>query len=433
MHFTTICFSFSFCPEQNGWDARGAAAAAAVHFNEAGHRQDMQTEDGGAAVGLAGMALPRRETTQFLLHPLYLLTYTLTLAATSRLTDTLSSSQSTFIVVSVVLLRSAGCVTLPSLPIILRPAVTYLAGLLGVLLAKFTETSLIQPDVVPILNNSNSLANPQLPPLSGGNGGGAGSRRTSAVDHESRVMAARRRRTSSAALTSTQASAASSAAGQSGASQGNATGNNKVRRTSLPALLANKKDHLLVSVSPFIVFWSIVFVGVSFFGGKSTGCSDVDLLQNGGESSLSNFEAASYFFYCCQRSLFGYLLPGPVGANYALPCIPIWNVDETLMFVARWRLDIDIINDLKQQTWTGQKLINSCVQSRQRKVLPRSQYCFKNYLLCRYTIGETTPFVLSNTCWTKKQKYGRPITKPTTVNKRVNLSSRLKRTCFDVE
>lgn len=244
----TVGFFLSSALEvQNGWDARGAAAAAAVHFNEAGHRQDMQTEDGGAAVGLAGMALPRRETTQFLLHPLYLLTYTLTLAATSRLTDTLSSSQSTFIVVSVVLLRSAGCVTLPSLPIILRPAVTYLAGLLGVLLAKFTETSLIQPDVVPILNNSNSLANPQLPPLSGGNGGGAGSRRTSAVDHESRVMAARRRRTSSAALTSTQASAASSAAGQSGASQGNATGNNKVRRTSLPALLANKKDHLLVS------------------------------------------------------------------------------------------------------------------------------------------------------------------------------------------
>ncbi|XP_059353085.1 uncharacterized protein LOC132088365 [Daphnia carinata] len=238
----TVGFFLSTALEvQNGWDARGgAAAAAAVHINEAGHHQE--SEDGGPAVGLGGMALPRRETTQFLLHPLYLLTYTLTLAATSRLTDTLSSSQSTFIVVSVVLLRSAGCVTLPSLPIILRPAVTYLAGLLGVLLAKFTETSLIQPDVVPILINSNSLANPQLPPLSGGNGSGAGSRRTSAVDHESRVMAARRRRTSSAALTSSQASAATSAA-QSGASQGsNTPANNKVRRTSLPALLANKKD-----------------------------------------------------------------------------------------------------------------------------------------------------------------------------------------------
>ena len=206
------------------------------------------------------MALPRKETAQFLLHPLYLLAYTLTLAATSRLTDTLSSSQSAFIVVSVVLLRSAGCVTLPSLPIILRPAVTYLAGLLGVLVAKFTETSLIQPDVMPmIINSSSGLPNPQLPLQTNSNGGGSGggslsgSRRTSAVDHESRVMAARRRRTSSAALTSTQASAATSVAtGQSGATQGGTTGNNKVRRTSLPALLANKKDNLLVSVSPSI-------------------------------------------------------------------------------------------------------------------------------------------------------------------------------------
>lgn len=269
VHFVTwFLFSISFF-KQNGWDARGAAAAAAsaVHLNEAGHHQESrhQTEDEGAAaaavgIQLAGMTLPRRETAQFLLHPLYLLAYTLTLAATSRLTDTLSSSQSTFIVVSVVLLRSAGCVTLPSLPIVLRPAVTYLAGLLGILVAKFTETSLIQPDVVPmssmIINSSSSLPNPQLPLQTGSSGGGSlsGSRRTSAVDHESRVMAARRRRTSSAALTSTQASAASSVAtGQSGASsQGgcNTTGNNKVRRTSLPALLANKKDHLLVSVSP---------------------------------------------------------------------------------------------------------------------------------------------------------------------------------------
>ncbi|EFX75429.1 hypothetical protein DAPPUDRAFT_250482 [Daphnia pulex] len=268
-------FLSSALDAQNGWDARGAAAAAAsaVHFNEAGHHQQEsrhQTEDEGAAaaavgIQLAGMTLPRRETAQFLLHPLYLLAYTLTLAATSRLTDTLSSSQSTFIVVSVVLLRSAGCVTLPSLPIVLRPAVTYLAGLLGILVAKFTETSLIQPDVVPmssmIINSSSSLPNPQLPLQTGSNGGSgggslSGSRRTSAVDHESRVMAARRRRTSSAALTSTQASAASSVAtGQSGASsQGggcNTTGNNKVRRTSLPALLANKKDHLLVSIRRF--------------------------------------------------------------------------------------------------------------------------------------------------------------------------------------
>ena len=219
------------------------------------------------------MALPRRETAQFLLHPLYLLSYTLTLAATSRLTDTLSSSQSTFIVVSVVLLRSAGCVTLPSLPIILRPAVTYLAGLLGVLVAKFTETSLIQPDVMPmIINSSSGLPNPQLPLQTNSNGGGSGggslsgSRRTSAVDHESRVMAARRRRTSSAALTSTQASAASSVAtGQSGASQGGTTGNNKVRRTSLPALLANKKDNLLVSVSPSINSIRLLSSSLSLF------------------------------------------------------------------------------------------------------------------------------------------------------------------------
>lgn len=290
VHFVTwFLFSISFF-KQNGWDAaRGAAAAAAsaVHFNEAGHHQQEsrhQTEDEGAAaaavgIQLAGMTLPRRETAQFLLHPLYLLAYTLTLAATSRLTDTLSSSQSTFIVVSVVLLRSAGCVTLPSLPIVLRPAVTYLAGLLGILVAKFTETSLIQPDVVPmssmIINSSSSLPNPQLPLQTGSNGGSgggslSGSRRTSAVDHESRVMAARRRRTSSAALTSTQASAASSVAtGQSGASsQGgcNTTGNNKVRRTSLPALLANKKDHLLVSVSPPFQINSIRFVT-----SKSTG------------------------------------------------------------------------------------------------------------------------------------------------------------------
>lgn len=214
--------------KQNGWDLRGGAAA--VVFNEAGH------EEAAAAAAALQLAQPRKETAQFLLHPLYLLGYTLTLAATSRLTDTLSCSQSTFIVLAVVLLRSAGCVTLPSLPAVLRPAITYLAGLLGVLVAKFTETSLIQPDVLPMNGGSNCS---QLPAPS--------SRRTSAVDHESRLVAARRRRTSSAALTSSQASAATSAA-QSGASQGsNTPANNKVRRTSLPALLANKKD--LVSVS----------------------------------------------------------------------------------------------------------------------------------------------------------------------------------------
>lgn len=190
-----------------------------------------------------------RETTQFLLHPLYLLGYTLTLAATSRLTDTLSSYQSTVIVLAVVLLRSAGCVTLPSLPLALRPAITYLAGLLGILVAKFTETSLVQPDVIAI-GGCGQTQMPLLTSSGSGGSGGSGSRRTSAVDHESRVMAARRRRTSSAALTSMQPSTSSSSGGQPGATQGNAPGNNKVRRTSLPALLANKKDHLLVPVSP---------------------------------------------------------------------------------------------------------------------------------------------------------------------------------------
>ena len=227
-----LIFCVSCMKKQNGWDVRGGGGgAAAVVFNEAGH------EDVDAAVQLA-MAQPRKESAQFLLHPLYLLGYTLTLAVTSRLTDTLSCSQSTFIVLAVVLLRSAGCVTLPSLPIFLRPAVTYLAGMLGILVAKFTETSLIQPDVLPMNSCNNSV-----PTMNN-----SGSRRTSAIDHESRVVAARRRRTSSAALTSAQASAATSAAQSGGSTQGNnAPANNKVRRTSLPALLANKKD--LVSVS----------------------------------------------------------------------------------------------------------------------------------------------------------------------------------------
>jgi hypothetical protein len=245
------------------------------------------------------------------------------LAATSRLTDTLSSSQSTFIVVSVVLLRSAGCVTLPSLPIILRPAVTYLAGLLGVLIAKFTETSLIQPDVMPmIINSSSGLPNPQLPLQTNTNGGGSGggslsgSRRTSAVDHESRVMAARRRRTSSAALTSTQASAASSVAtGQSGATQGGTTGNNKVRRTSLPALLANKKDNLLVSVSPSInSISSVILFSVFSVTSKSTGDFAsgpfVEFIEKGNLLFTHSSFAGLVFVFCfcfasaCSRSYY---------------------------------------------------------------------------------------------------------------------------------
>ena len=237
-----------------------ADAAAAVILNEGGHQVVVET-DGGIQLAATsprhGGGQPEagsQPTVLMLLHPVYLLGYTLTLATTSRLTDTLSCTQTTFIVLTVFLLRSAGCVTLASLPFALRPAVTYLAGMVGVLLAKFTEASLIQPDVIAI-NSLNSLANDTQLPLMGSGSHGSGSRRTSAVDHESRLMAARRRRTSSAALTSTQASAAAVSAAQSGANQGNASGNSKVRRTSLPALLANKKDQLLVSVSLFSVFF----------------------------------------------------------------------------------------------------------------------------------------------------------------------------------
>lgn len=201
---------------------------------------------------------------ELLLHPVYLLGYILSLVAASRLTSNGTSGPSAHIVSSVVLLRSVGCVSLTSLPLLLRPIVTYLSGLIGILLAKFLETSLgMQPEVVPM----HPYSQPHLTPA-GMTANNNSSRRPSTGDGADslRVIASRRRRTSSVALMSTSSTAgpsagssgggAGSSAGQqasgSSASQSNHSsgGGTKVRRTSLPALLANKnQSHILPSVS----------------------------------------------------------------------------------------------------------------------------------------------------------------------------------------
>ena len=155
-----------------------------------------------------------------LLHPFYLIGYCLSLAVTHSTLPTLSRSHSTGIMSVVFLLRSVGCVSLASLAVPLRSALIYVAGLTGVVIAKFTEASLLQPDVI---NSSDA------------------GRRT--VNHETRLLAARRRRTSSSALTAS-AAATSAASAASGASAGG--DGVKVRRTSLPALLANKNQFALL-------------------------------------------------------------------------------------------------------------------------------------------------------------------------------------------
>ena len=165
-----------------------------------------------------------------LLHPFYLIGYCLSLAVTHSTLPTLSRSHSTGIMSVVFLLRSVGCVSLASLAVPLRSALIYVAGLTGVVIAKFTEASLLQPDVI---NSSDA------------------GRRT--VNHETRLLAARRRRTSSSALTASAAatSVASAASAASGASAGGDGA--KVRRTSLPALLANKNQFALL-VSPQLCY-----------------------------------------------------------------------------------------------------------------------------------------------------------------------------------
>ena len=163
-----------------------------------------------------------------LLHPFYLLGYCLSLGATHSIVPVLSCPNSSGIITVVVLLRSVGCVSLPTLAVPLRPAVIYVAGMMGVLVAKFTETSLMQSDAGsdvqhPIDTRCTAVVR-SAPPT---------------VDHEARMAAVRRRRTSSAALTSVAVSSASSAAQTQ-------VERNKIRRTSLPTLLANKIQQPLV-------------------------------------------------------------------------------------------------------------------------------------------------------------------------------------------
>ena len=165
-----------------------------------------------------------------LLHPLYLTGYCVSLAVTRSTLPTLPPSHSTGILGVVFLLRSVGCVSLASLAVPLRPALIYAAALTGVVIAKFTEASLTQPDVV----NAADAAAARRP-----------------VNHEARLLAARRRRTSSAALTvsalapPSPASTSSTASTASTASPA-ADGAGKARRTSLPALLANKNQFALL-------------------------------------------------------------------------------------------------------------------------------------------------------------------------------------------
>ena len=175
------------------------------------------------------------------LQPLYLLGYGASLAASTRL-STLSCSHSALIVVVVILLRNMGCISMPALATPLRPLVTHLAGLLGVLAAKYAESSLAaqQPDPVPSAvsaktSSSSSSSGRAFPTVAAAaaaakNAGAApGATGPASSGCESRMMAFRRRRTSSAALTQPQAAAHANAAGQT-----------KARRTSLPTLLANK-------------------------------------------------------------------------------------------------------------------------------------------------------------------------------------------------
>ena len=182
-----------------------------------------------------------------LLHPLYLLGYSASLAASTRLA-TLSCSHSSFIVLVVLLLRSVGCISLPSLSAPLRPIVTYLAGLIGILAAKYTESSMMQPTVVPLVRpSSTASAVAHRHRLSIPDGVGSSSVDTSSPC-DSRLLTARRRRTSSAALTSSSLQASQTTASPTQA-VGAVQAASKARRTSLPALLANK-NHYHSSVSP---------------------------------------------------------------------------------------------------------------------------------------------------------------------------------------
>lgn len=181
-----------------------------------------------------------------ILHPLYVLGYTVSLGLASALDASLSGSQTLIIALAVVSLRCVGCVTFSLLPTPLRPAVTHLAGLLGVLAAKFTEASLVgqQPSTVAgrVVHRQPDDAGRRSSTTSGVASG-------SSSEHEPRSALVRKRRTSSAAL-----GASLHPTNQHQVNQ-NSSGH-KVRRTSLPALLANK-GHLLVQVSHF--FFSKIY------------------------------------------------------------------------------------------------------------------------------------------------------------------------------
>ena len=165
-----------------------------------------------------------------LLEPFYLLGYCLALTGTHSTLPTASRAHSHVILFSVFLLRSVGCVSLTPLIGLLSPVLIYASGLIGVIAAKFIEGSLLQPDVVPISQAVKS---------------------SRPVNHEARLLAARRRRTSSSALTasaSASASASAAAAASVDGAKGATDGGAKARRTSLPALLANRNQFpLLVS------------------------------------------------------------------------------------------------------------------------------------------------------------------------------------------
>ena len=183
----------------------------------------------------------------FILHPLYVLVYTISLIAASLLDASLSGSHTLTIVSAVVSLRCVGCVSFSLLPTPLRPAVTYFAGLLGVLTAKFTEASIVGQQLDNGTRSSNAQHHHRSLAVHQEDGalGGRRSSATSGVGSEYDARSARRRRTSSAALT---LSGALQSSGQSNQPP-TQTGGHKVRRTSLPALLANKGNHLLVQVS----------------------------------------------------------------------------------------------------------------------------------------------------------------------------------------
>lgn len=191
--------------------------------------------------------LPPIDERLVILHPLYVLGYTISLVVASLLDASLPGSHTLAIVSAVVSLRCVGCVSFSLLPSPLRPAVTYFAGLLGVLAAKFTEASLAGQPLDSAARGPSAHHHHRSLAVHHEDGahGGRRSSAASGVNSEYDARSARRRRTSSAALTSSGVLQPSGQGNQATAQ----TGGHKVRRTSLPALLANKGNHLLAQVS----------------------------------------------------------------------------------------------------------------------------------------------------------------------------------------